>query len=146
MKLLIAGSRNIDKYVAKAFYEYRFECLIAAAQHHGLDTSWITFVSGKCPTGPDQVPYLYPLYRDVMEFAPDWKAHGKSAGPIRNSRMAAVADVGYILWDGKSRGSKNMIEEMTKRNKILFVDIVATQSATYQVLAKVSAPNYRIDG
>lgn len=45
----------------------------------------------------------------------DWKKHGKAAGPIRNRQMAEYADALVLIWDGKSRGSKNMLEEAQKR-------------------------------
>lgn len=47
----------------------------------------------------------------------DWKKHKKAAGPIRNREMAEVADFGVAFWDGESRGTKNMIEEMRKLGK-----------------------------
>lgn len=53
----------------------------------------------------------------VRRFNADWKTHGKSAGMIRNREMADYADVLYLVWDGKSTGSKNMKDEMIKRNK-----------------------------
>ena len=41
----------------------------------------------------------------------DWATHGKAAGPIRNTKMAEYARRGTLIaiWDGKSRGTKNMI-------------------------------------
>jgi hypothetical protein len=32
------------------------------------------------------------------------------AGPIRNGEMAKYADALIVFWDGKSRGTKNMID------------------------------------
>ena len=32
------------------------------------------------------------------------------AGPLRNEKMARVADALIAFWDGKSRGTKNMID------------------------------------
>jgi hypothetical protein len=41
----------------------------------------------------------------------DWKAHGKAAGPRRNDKMAKLgADICIAFWDGKSRGTLNMIQ------------------------------------
>ena len=45
----------------------------------------------------------------------DWKTNGRAAGPIRNAQMATVADALIAFWDGKSRGTKNMIDTATKR-------------------------------
>lgn len=46
---------------------------------------------------------------------PDWNAHGKAAGPIRNEEMAkAGADLCLAFWDGKSRGTLDMITRAVK--------------------------------
>ena len=45
-----------------------------------------------------------------------WKAHGRAAGPIRNAKMASVAHALIAYWDGKSRGTKNMIDTAGKHN------------------------------
>lgn len=39
----------------------------------------------------------------------DWSSDGRAAGPIRNRRMAEQADALIAIWDGESRGTKNMI-------------------------------------
>lgn len=46
----------------------------------------------------------------------DWKAHGRAAGPIRNARMSSAANALIAFWDGKSRGTKNMIETAKSHN------------------------------
>ena len=40
----------------------------------------------------------------------------RSAGPIRNKQMAEYADTLFAFWDGKSRGTKNMIDLAKKKN------------------------------
>lgn len=47
-------------------------------------------------------------------FPADWKTHPKAAGPIRNRQMAEYADVLVAFWDGKSAGTKNMIDTATE--------------------------------
>jgi len=46
----------------------------------------------------------------IKTFPADWKTHGRAAGPIRNSQMADYADTLIAFWDGKSRGTKSMID------------------------------------
>jgi len=43
-------------------------------------------------------------------FLPIGKKYGNAAGPIRNKQMAEYADALVAVWDGKSRGTKNMID------------------------------------
>ena len=67
-------------------------------------------------------------------FAADWAKHGRAAGPIRNRQMAAYADRLIAVWDGKSRGTKNMIDEMKKLGKPVFIkriDATSKNSALY---------------
>lgn len=44
----------------------------------------------------------------------DWKKYGRSAGPRRNEQMARMAGTLIAFWDGKSRGTKNMIDTAKK--------------------------------
>ena len=52
----------------------------------------------------------------------DWNRLGRAAGPIRNEEMAEVSDALIAFWDGKSRGTKSMIE--IARRKGLQVAVV----------------------
>ena len=45
-----------------------------------------------------------------------WDLFGKKAGYMRNEEMAKIADASIIFWDGKSKGSKHMIEISKKYN------------------------------
>jgi hypothetical protein len=47
----------------------------------------------------------------------DWRTYGKSAGPRRNMHMAQYADAALLFWDGQSRGTKDMLEQMQGRRK-----------------------------
>ena len=48
----------------------------------------------------------------VKSFYPEWERLGRAAGIIRNHLMGDYADYLIAFWDGKSRGTKNMIEEI----------------------------------
>ena len=76
----------------------------------------IVIVSGHA-SGADALGERYAQDRgfQLETYPADWKAHGRAAGPIRNAQMAAVADALIAFWDGKSRGTKNMIDTATKR-------------------------------
>ena len=45
----------------------------------------------------------------VDYFPANWETHGRAAGQIRNKKMAARADALLLIWDGKSRGSRSML-------------------------------------
>ena len=48
----------------------------------------------------------------LQEFPAAWGCHGRAAGPIRNAEMLRTKpDVVLAFWDGKSKGTKNMIKQ-----------------------------------
>ena len=50
--------------------------------------------------------------------------YGKSAGPIRNELMVQNCDFVIAFWDGKSKGTRNLIQLAQKYNrKTTIVDI-----------------------
>lgn len=113
MKVVIAGSRDIvDQYVVNE-----------AINESDIKISEI--VSG-CARGVDTLGEIYARDNNIqiVKFPANWKRYGKAAGPMRNSDMAEYADVLIAIWDGKSRGTQNMINEMKKRGKAYYVYIV----------------------
>ena len=61
--------------------------------------------------------YAYDNNIIIKSYPADWERYGKSAGFVRNEEMAAYADKAIIFWDGKSVGSKDMIDKMEKLGK-----------------------------
>lgn len=53
----------------------------------------------------------------VTIFLPDWKAHGKRAGFLRNQDIVNEADRVVAFWDGTSRGTANTIELARRADK-----------------------------
>ena len=51
-------------------------------------------------------------------FKADWKRYGRGAGPVRNRQMLeyAMEETALVIafWDGKSKGTKNMIDQANK--------------------------------
>lgn len=99
MKTIIAGSRGIQDpgIVEKAIEGSGFTITeVVCGGAPGVDT--LGFDWGWANGLP------------VRTFNADWKKHGKGAGPIRNRRMAEYADALIAVWDGKSKGTANMIK------------------------------------
>lgn len=57
----------------------------------------------------------------LTQCIPDWDKYGKSAGFRRNEEMAERAQGLIAIWDGKSNGTKHMIEVATKKGLHLVV-------------------------
>lgn len=62
--------------------------------------------------GPDKlgIEWARSKHWPVAEFPADWKIHGKAAGPIRNALMSWYSTHLVAFWDGRSAGTKHMIE------------------------------------
>jgi NADPH-dependent 7-cyano-7-deazaguanine reductase QueF-like protein len=58
---------------------------------------------------------------ELKVFPADWNKHGRAAGPIRNAQMGDYADQLVAVWDGKSKGTKNMIDYMNKLMKPVYI-------------------------
>lgn len=60
----------------------------------------------------------------VEVFPADWELYGRGAGPRRNGQMADHADALVALWDGVSSGTKDMIRQMRRRMKPVWVFVL----------------------
>jgi hypothetical protein len=113
MKVVIAGSRHIVDYshVLKAIKNCDF-CIreVVSGGARGIDAL------GERYAREHSLP--------CTTFHADWDKHGRRAGAIRNAEMAKYADAAIIIWDGVSRGSKNMMEQMLRLNKPYHVEVI----------------------
>ncbi len=104
MKLIIAGSRGIEEINGDwldAYVPLVTELVCGMAK--GVD------LAGKRWAEIRDIP--------VKEFPADWEKWGKAAGSIRNHEMALYADELLAFWDGKSRGTVDMIQQMIREKK-----------------------------
>ncbi|SNR65722.1 Protein of unknown function [Lutibacter agarilyticus] len=114
MKLIIAGTRTFTNY----------QKLKQICDHFLQDQNNIEIVSGAYYKGADKLGEQYAKEKGykLTQFPADWNKHGKSAGPKRNQQMANYADALIAFWDGKSKGTYNMIDLANKRklNVLIF--------------------------
>lgn len=104
-RVIVCGSRNFtDKEI----------CFKALDQLLGENPN-VEIVSGHAK-GADQFGEEYAALHGIPTkvFLPDWKRYGRGAGLIRNQEMLAYSkeesSLVVAFWDGKSKGTKNMIE------------------------------------
>lgn len=120
MKVIIAGSRDFSDYTL----------LVACCDKILSKQKDAEIVSGAA-RGADQLGELYA--RDhghpIKRFPADWVKYGKSAGHRRNEEMAKYADAAIIFWDGKSVGTKSMID-LAKKYKLSLRVIEYTKKQT----------------
>lgn len=113
MRTIIAGGRDITSYglVCLAVKESGFKITtVICGGARGVD------LCGKMWACENKVP--------VEMFEPDWIRYGKAAGPMRNIEMAKNADALILVWDGQSRGSRNMLKEAKARNLLIHEHLV----------------------
>lgn len=93
-------------------------------------TGDLEFVSG-CANGADEIPFLFKKWYGipVAEFPADWentsvegaviryrkggKAYNALAGHMRNQKMSDYAHALIAFWNGRSKGTKDMIDRAT---------------------------------
>ena len=99
MRVAVVGSRNLtvdhlEKYLPE-------------------DTEEI--VSGGA-VGIDTCARRYALANNIplTEFRPEYKKYGRSAPLLRNISIIEYADLVLIFWDGRSAGSRHVIEQCRK--------------------------------
>lgn len=107
MKIIIAGSRNFNNY-----QKLKQEC-----DKFLQDYKNIEIVSGAHYKGADKLGEKYASEKKIkiIKFPADWIKYGKAAGPKRNNQMAIYADALIAFWDGKSNGTKNIIQLAKQR-------------------------------
>lgn len=115
-KVIIAGSRGFSNY--KLLKEKCNEYLREKRKEYN-----IIIISGGA-RGADTLGEKYAQDEgfSLEVFPANWNKFGKSASFIRNEQMAEIADALIAFWDGKSHGTKHMIEIM--ENKKLLVRVV----------------------
>ena len=115
-KVIIAGGREFNNF---GYLEDELNVL--------RDGCGIEVVCGEAK-GADELGKEYAFRNSfpVASFPANWAEHGKAAGPIRNKEMAEYADILVAFWDGKSRGTKNMIDAALKYNLEVHVFIFSS--------------------
>lgn len=111
MKLIIAGSRDIDDYqvvrqavIDSGLWEkYGKSIEVVCGMAKGVDLQGFKFAAKN--------------HLVIHRFPADWNTHGKKAGHMRNREMGDFSDELLAVWDGKSRGTKGMIEYMQSLGK-----------------------------
>lgn len=107
MRIIITGDRDFLDY------ERLEQIMLQIMEKYPNETVEIVAGGDK---GAESIGELFALkhYLKVARFPANWRRYGSSAGYIRNSDMIDYARQGkgilIAFWDGKSGGTKNMIQ------------------------------------
>ena len=123
-KVIIAGGRDFDNEGLMNDQSYYFM--------RNLEVEEI-ITGGQKTWNRDKRKYIGADYQAKLlaekkgiphrEFQADWDRYGKRAGFIRNTEMGEVGTHLLAFWDGKSRGTKMMID--IARKKGIPVEIIS---------------------
>lgn len=113
-KLIVAGGRDFSDT----------ELFLKTMQQVEQDLSEysVSLVSGMAK-GADMMAWQFARQEGITchHFPADWNKYGKAAGFRRNQEMADFSDGLVAFWDGKSHGTKHMIDTMAKQGKWVMV-------------------------
>jgi hypothetical protein len=106
MKIIIAGGRDFNDY----------NKLCEVCDYMLSNQTEIEIVSGVA-RGADSLGEKYAKEKgySIKQFPAEWEKYKKAAGFKRNAEMAEYADCLIAFWDGKSKGTKHMIDLATKK-------------------------------
>lgn len=109
MNIIIAGGRDFNDY---ELLKQKLNNIIS-----NLNKNDITIISGLAK-GADSLGLKYAEENNIktIKCPANWDKYGKSAGYKRNEDMANIANALIAFWDGKSKGTKHMIEIAKKRD------------------------------
>ncbi len=117
LKVIIAGGRDFKDYELlekvcdehlQKYIDFGYNIKIISGLARGADSLGVNYAKSK-------------EYK-VHKFPANWDLYGKSAGFIRNEDMARFSDALIAFWDGKSKGTKNMIN-LAKEYKLNTIHI-----------------------
>lgn len=110
-KLIVAGGRDFTDY------DHMLRVMIAMSDNELADKN-VAIVSGMAK-GADTlgVRLAREFQLKLYKFPANWSGLGKRAGFIRNAQMGNFADALLVFWDGKSKGTANMLEYMQRIQK-----------------------------
>lgn len=116
MKTIIAGTRTFESD------EY-YVLLEKAIKESGFQ---IDHILCGCGRGMDMLGESWAISHNIpVDLHPaEWKTYGNSAGPIRNKEMAKNADALILVWDGKSKGSANMLKQAKEHGLKIYEKVV----------------------
>ena len=102
MKLAIIGSRGIKNIDLKEYITSDVDKIVSGGVK-GVDTIAKEFAKSNGII--------------LVEFLPEYEKYGRGAPLVRNEQIVNYADKVLAFWDGKSKGTKHVIEYAKKMNK-----------------------------
>ena len=104
MKLLIVGSRGIENFDLSKYISPDVDIIISGGAQ-GIDSL------------AEQYADSHRISKYIIR--PDYVRYGRAAPIRRNDLMIDMADEALVIWDGKSTGTKYVLNCVRKKKKPL---------------------------
>ncbi|MGN0448334.1 MAG: hypothetical protein ACI4GC_07305 [Acutalibacteraceae bacterium] len=95
MIIAIAGSRGLNAPIPEDILPEKIDMIISGGAR-GIDI---------CARN-----YAYKHRILIKEYLPDYGSYGRKAPIIRNEIIVMESDIVYVFWDGKSKGTRSVID------------------------------------
>lgn len=130
MKVAVVGTREFEIDVMEAYVP-------------GAATE---IISGGAK-GVDSAAKEFAEERDLKytEFLPDYEKYGKAAPIKRNDEIIAAADMVVALWDGRSHGTKYVIDTCRKIKKSMVVYYLSKETGYLEIKSRVYSDMESLD-
>lgn len=119
VRVIISGSKSFDDYDL-----LKEKCMEILRPHMSNPISIISGADGTCKLG-EQLARDYRLH--CVRMPADWDRYGERAGFLRNLEVVDYANqdgsiaILIAFWDGKSEGTKHMIDIARERKMPVYV-------------------------
>ena len=109
-RIIIAGGRSFSDY---KLLKDKLDYYLRDKVRQGYE---IIIISGTA-NGADKLGEKYAMERGykIERYPADWNKYGKAAGYRRSVQMAQIANACVVFLDGRSPGSKHMIDIATNK-------------------------------
>lgn len=110
--ICVAGSRSFHDVVLFDIFVRIFVSWAGSQKY--------AFISGAAARGADRMIIDWAEANNVpcFQFPAQWSKYGNAAGMIRNAEMRKKLTHLLVFWDGKSKGTKEMIEQTQKKKGV----------------------------
>ena len=109
LKVGIVGSRRLDFEIDESYLPMNTTLIISGGAR-GIDRKARELALRK------KIP--------ILEIVPDYALYGKQAPIKRNDIIISKSDIIIAFWDGKSSGTRYVINQCKKQNKKIKVHII----------------------
>lgn len=113
MKVAIIGSRDLEFYDFDSVLPEGTDCIISGGAK-GID---------QCAAA-----YARKHGLELIEYLPDYRLYGRGAPIRRNRKIVDAADYVVAVWNGKSRGTLDVIAYAESRKPVRVVNMKMVES------------------